>query len=255
MNKKFIVGAGVMALVVIAFTAGYFFNGGPREEADEPKTAREQLEAELASADTSDAAAFRNIQKNFPDEYGQLLDMVLEKTEAGASAVEIEQASAQFTANIRKSNAPHAYQAPDDALIAVLDMQIEAHEFVQTKWGYQTCQRYAMEGPMGFVGTPLMNEMIDRLGEQSTALLTAIAEGRDHPVGREPLRADDWQKVADSIPSSEEKDRYIALISGMQVDEEDVCIALIWYLTAMRDAKTDGAERVRAEFVSSLAAN
>ena len=184
-----------------------------------PSGGREQAAAALRNSATvpEQVAFFDQIEGMFPGEYNAFLDDMVAIADAGDPDTAAERGFAmggEFTAQLRRDNAPYLATAPLDALRDLNRAALVILEGMADDPAL--CGQFALGG--GASLTLAQAESLDmaHMADSSAATFRAIAAGRDTPVDHPEASDSDivqtlsiWQSLDDVTP-----DMILALKSG-----------------------------------------
>ena len=243
--KKFVSIATALAAGFAGyFIVDYFFD---QQRANYPQ---EKIAAELGREMPKTIAL---LESDFPEDYQDILENLKAIIRDGGAGGEIRTKSSEVIAAIRRKYADNVAKAPDTAVRAFLTRNIEFQQQVRDEDGPNTCAEVAITGPNTLPLYKLSKyyPALDNVGE---ATFTAIRQGMDSPVSREPASDADWSFITSALNGKGVSEKEINVLASVNGDDPRYCRLIILFLQEMHDLEGAPGERVRASFAKDIAA-
>lgn len=197
-----------------------------------------------------DSEAMQYFKRWFYDDYKAGLRKFKIKISTRPSETEISEYQFQLGVEWRRKAADPASRAPDEYLVSLYDDYIAIFETVKAAAGSEECATLAQTGTTELSkhhGPTL--KVMDR---QHLGMLKAWRFGLKDPVDRSPANDADWQTISDNMTSGGLPQSYFDLVWNANTDHPDYCDALLGYFAAIKNAKGESGERIRAEIVRRM---
>ncbi len=175
---------GIIIAIRLAWSMGLF------EElvmSNDPDAIAERLEEEMLEEPVF-AAMYGTMQAEFPEDYERFKDTMVEVVQDRGSSTDAFNAGKRFMQLFMQRNAEQFRSAPTPALLAARDASISTINLLALE-GDSLCAHCAMSGLNP--GDRPSPQALREAGEATSAVLLAVAAGRDNPVERgDPTEAD-----------------------------------------------------------------
>ncbi|WP_300376342.1 hypothetical protein [Henriciella sp.] len=208
---------------------------------------RDQLDTELRTD-----PLFRQLQAEFPDEYGAYLNELARKAPS-LNPEEAEQMGFEFTSNLRMKYAGNIRQASDEQISKILTKELQLTRSIRDDFGIDVCARFVAGGPAALPENayPKLEEIIR---DKGTALFSAIAEGRNSSAEPKHAIESDWQKFFSEWYATGATGDDLALMQKSSPDTPEICDIAISINKTLIAMEGDTGERLRAESAYGAAA-
>ena len=221
------------------YRGGVYVPGGPGD----PEAIRKEL---------LESPVLRAMQAALPAEFEAMVARLGQAARDGLDAEALRGIVAEDVAASRRRHAALLTQAPDEDIATILQMLTELHRAALAKGGRPLCNRLAIEGTSAIVDSgPEFTAIIARNGG---AMFDAIGHAMAAPVGREPVRDADYDILIDAMVAAGTTDEQITALGEADPSDPDFCLTLIAMMEAAADMPGEAGARVRASFVSDVAA-
>ena len=219
-------------------------------EAPEPEAPTKPTEADITKMIEASPAGemYRALQGYYPGEAKYLRDSMETLLNEGAS--EEEAFSKMFTvgAEIRRRHAANLRTAPDQSLWAILQSQTQMIAAFEDD--PVLCNRVVMFGPEAIPEND--RHRIVALMDAAGVLYRAMYEGEQSPVQRTQATDDDWSNLFADFYQAGGTDDELDLVMQPNLQNPQLCGAMLRFLRVLTDADFSGADRLRAEMVVAI---
>ncbi len=203
---------------------------------------------DLVDQEFSDSAAGAVIRQRFGEDYRAALAAI--PPDHALSPSERVDHSATIAQTILSKYSRFAGRADDAVLREVIAARAALLRYVQEKKNPMSCSRLLKEGPDFLRPTP--GHIAEKMDQVFAAVMTAIAEGRDHPVNRKAVYPQDWEAFDAAVRAAGLSQQQLDWLDDAGVHEED-CGSAIVYFETLASFPGEAGERVRSYTVDAIA--
>lgn len=207
------------------------------------KTPRDMVDAQF-----DDSASGAVIRERFASDYEAALAAIPADHALGLN--ERFRQSAIVAESILSKYLMFAGRANDAALREVIAARVALLRHVRDKKDTLSCARLLKEGSDFLYPPP--DHIAEKMDEVFAALMAAIAEGRDRPVSRKAVYAEDWTALNAAVRATGVTQQQLDALEDESVHEED-CQAAIAYFETLATLPGEAGERVRSYSVDVMA--
>ena len=219
-------------------------------DSPEPEAPATPTEAEIMGMiDASPAGEmYRALKGYYPDEAKYLRDSMVALLSGGADEEEAFSKMLTVGAEIRRRHAANLRTAPDQSLSAILQSQTQMIAAFDDD--PVLCNRVVMFGAGSIPEDerPRIVALMDSAG----LLYRAMYEGEQSPVQRTQATDDDWGNLIVNFYAAGGTDDELDLVMQPDIQNPQLCGAMLRFLRVLTDADFPGADRLRAEMVAAM---
>ncbi len=236
------IGLALALVLGLYFVVGWFTTTNSR--GDEP--VRANIERLMTSS-----PAGKVVKERFPDEFAAMVDRnVTNELDPNLTRAQKDRLIEQANRDMRDRNGDHAYYAPPEVLLKVLQHLRDDTNLVLDEYGAATCARYLNEG------TDVLPRLSDKVKTSNATIgemnILAIAEGRDHPTSRSDITEDDLTELQAAVAAfGVDLDELQDTALGRPTD--NACINTLAVIQVAINLPGDVGDRVRANLVWTMA--
>lgn len=231
-----------------------------RDWTEKPETSeadiRTEVERTLAGYKT-----YQALKEHYPDAYQQLLDLIIADMRNGVDSKEALNDGAEFTANLRRQNAPYFGMASFERLRLSLSAQIPQYDYVKTGYGFKVCNELVANGGVALtkaLGSDfLKDQTLMQLSDETTGyFFRTAAEGRTLKLKHQQPTLVDWQITDDYLKSKGISNADLKLMTepGKHLDDKRLCDVAIKFYQTITTMDNDAAQRIVPYLATTAAA-
>jgi hypothetical protein len=212
-----------------------------------PRTVTES-DIETIIEDSPAREMYNALQSYFPDDAEYFLDSMTVLLEENPSEEEAHAKMRTVGADIRRRHAANLRTAPDQSLSAILQFQTQI--FASFDNDPVLCNRVIMYGPAAI--SVDQSHRVEVFGDSVGLLYQAMYEGEQFPVQRAQATADDWGNLIADFYAAGGTDDELDLVMQPDIQNPQLCGAMLRFLRVLTVADFPGSDRLRAEMVSAM---
>jgi len=249
----FVTLVAIIAGAVGARTAISYFNSPEQQMArlsDEALV--ERLERDVV-ANNDFAATFSRMKRDFPVDYDQFIQRMVDLVREGASEDRAFVEGRDFMAEFLQRHRSTMRQGSDESLAAFLDTQVRLLQALRVA-DAQTCARIIDTGQFEpSAGRALAPTTGAILNAANNAMFDAIMSGDAQPIQREPIENSEWLIV---FERAEANGADMTVLSEMgtqafsEIDAQRRCDSVTILYEAMNEAELNQRARFAVELLS-----
>ena len=209
-----------------------------------------QVENALVSASP---ALWSYLKNEFPEDYRLVTLQMKEIVRTELSLDSAQRKAGEATQSLRRKYAKFALYGDDASFSEVLSATLSLTRALQVR-DPALCARFAIEGGMAFVGTPLMREYGDELEASAISIFKSIRSGIDNPILRSEPKDEDWIVVTDIMSGFGASEKDFNSIASPIASDPNLCGAMIRLLEAIVQVPGASGATLRGGFVRDVAA-
>jgi hypothetical protein len=216
----------------------------------EPEVPAKPTEAEImAMVEASPAGEmYRALKGYYPEEAKYFRDRMMALLSGGADEEEAFSKMLTVGAEIRRRHAANLRTAPDQSLLAILQSQTQMIAAFDDD--PVLCNRVVMFGA-GSIPEDQRHRIV-ALMDSAGLLFRAMYEGEQSPVQRAQATDDDWGSLIVNFYAAGGTDDELDLIMQPDIQNPQLCGAMLRFLRVLTDANFSGSDRLRAEMVAAM---
>lgn len=216
----------------------------------EPEAPAKPTEAEITSMIEASPAGemYRALKGYYPEEAKYFRDSMVALLSGGAGEEEAFSKMLTVGAEIRRRHAANLLAAPDQSLWAILQSQTQMIAAFDDD--PVLCNRVVMFGAGSIPEDerPRIVALMDSAG----LLYRAMYEGEQSPVQRTQATDDDWGNLIVNFYAAGGTDDELDLVMQPDIQNPQLCGAMLRFLRVLTDADFSGSDRLRAEMVAAM---
>lgn len=219
----------------------------------EPEAPAKPTEAELTGMIEASPAGemYRALKGYYPEEAKYFRDSMVALLSGGADEEEAFSKMLTVGAEIRRRHAANLRAAPDQSLWAILQSQTQMIAAFDND--PVLCNRVVMFGP-GAIPEGERHRIV-ALMDSAGLLYRAMYEGEQSPVQRTQATDDDWGNLIVNFYAAGGTDDELDLIMQPDIQNPQLCGAMLRFLRVLTDTEFTGSDRLRAEMVAAMNEN
>ncbi|MYM56201.1 hypothetical protein [Thalassovita mangrovi] len=218
-------------------------------EFSSPSSSFSEADAEKVIEGTpTSAAMYHALQEYYPDEAGYFRSQFVETIKTSRNQESANADGFKIGAEIRRRHAPHLRKAPDKSLQEVLQLQTQIIAMFEDDTAM--CNRVIMFGAGSIPKDK--RQRIEGVLDSTGVIFRAMHEGEYSPVQREPVTENDWRQVIAEFSTAGGTETELALVMEPDVENAQLCNAMLRFLRVLTDADFPGADRPRAEIAAAM---
>lgn len=216
----------------------------------EPEASAKPTEAEITSMIEASPAGemYRALKGYYPEEAQHFRDSMVALLSGGAGEEEAFSKMLTVGAEIRRRHAANLLAAPDQSLWAILQSQTQMIAAFDDD--PVLCNRVVMFGP-GAIPADQRHRIV-ALMDSAGLLYRAMYEGEQSPVQRAQATDDDWGNLIVDFYAAGGTDEELDLVMQPDIQNPQLCGAMLRFLRVLTDADFPGSDRLRAEMVAAM---
>ena len=204
--------------------------------------------AEALLQDGNAGNMYRALLSYYPSEATFLLNSAVAVLELNPSEEEAFSKMSAAGAEIRRRHASGLKSAPDASLGRILDNQFQIIKALQND--PITCNRVIMFGVDALPEAD--RSRIIAIMDSTHLLVRAMYEGETSPVVRSATSEEDWDALGDAFYAAGGSDAELDLVIEPDLQDPQLCGAMLRFVSVVGDARFEGSDRVRADMVSGM---
>ncbi len=246
--SKFLKSALVFACLFVAAVVGKYVSNALFDRSNVSEAA---LEEQLLS---EDIRLFSAIKNNFPDEFRVLILEFEKIIDEGGDSDKIRAESARETMRIRKKYAGNVALSRDEDLVKLILISNGIHQEIYDQEGFETCNKLAINGPAS-IGN-IIPKYIEQFDEQAAVYIETVGYAEKNPAPNPgDASEDDWGLVENLMVEKGTPDNYLKLIVYPDLEDPELCPALIAMNNALVEIPGDAGRRLRVALVTVIVGN
>lgn len=202
--------------------------------------------------DPQGGGMYRQLKKYQPEKFQALVEELATRKNAGATDAELFEISRVRAADIRLEFAKYFQTAPDAMLRNVIASYRELLLAMKDKT--RLCNSVALQGG-GVLTQEIATQYLPVLTKLAEVQMQAAFEGALSPTERAVATGQDWAEMRAIWAQKPNGKAEMAAVAAQDVEKALTCEAMISFLSVIETAEGAVAERVRAAFATSAAAN
>ncbi|WP_162914247.1 hypothetical protein [Taklimakanibacter lacteus] len=256
------VGRGwLVALIAFLMIPAAYIELAPllRDWARPPVTSETDLRAEVEK-ELAGFKTYQVLKEYYPEAYAQLLELVFRDMREGTDPQRALIEGAEFTANLRRQNAPYFAMASLQRLRLSLSAQIPQYDYVRTGYGFKVCNELVAKGGVALTRTLgpdfLKDQTLMQLSDETTGYyFRTAAEGKSLKLKHLQPTVADWRITVGYLKSKGMTDADLQLIiePGKHLDDKRMCDVAIKFYQTITTMDNDAAQRI-VPYLASVAA-
>jgi hypothetical protein len=231
-----------------------------RDLTEQPATSEADTRADVEKT-LANFKTYQVLKEHYPEAYAQLLDLIMKDMQNGTDAKQALIEGAEFTANLRRQNAPYFAMASFERLRLSLSAQIPQYDYVRTGYGFKVCNELVANGGVALTKALgpdfLKDQTLMQLSDETTGyFFRTAAEGKTLQLKRQQPTQADWRIADNYLNSKGITDADLQLINepGKHMDDKRLCDVAIKFYQTITTMDNDAAQRIVPYLATAAAA-